>query len=75
VFKTAEKTCKHIAPFSLAKPGRESHQELLKQLQSAACMRSPGYPNWPDQGIPAGVDTSSPQFQAAAKKCGLPLPP
>jgi hypothetical protein len=43
-------------------------------------MRSHGYPGWPDPVIqnglipnvvPAGIDLNSPQFQAAAKTCGL----
>ena len=47
-------------------------------------MRSHGYPTWPDptdqygyntQPLPpANIDTSSPQFQAAAKACGVSLP-
>jgi hypothetical protein len=43
------------------------------------CMRSHGYPDWPDPKltghgfrVPFGFDTSSPQFQAAARTCGLP---
>jgi len=53
--------------------------------QFVQCMRSHGYPTWPDPSDqngyntqplpPANIDTSSPQLQAAAKACGMFLPP
>ncbi len=52
---------------------------MLRQgVRFAACMRAHGYPTYPDQAVrngmiatfdPPGVDTSSPQFQAAQKTC------
>src|SRR5487761_1393151 len=48
-------------------------------LKAARCMRSHGYPNWPDPTVqnglvpnfvPAGIDVNSPHFQATAKACG-----
>jgi hypothetical protein len=79
-FEAARKACKHLASFFLPSgtPSRPSHQQFLQELKSVDCLRSHGYPNWPDpptrmlvgQVIPVGVDTSSPQFQAAVKKCG-----
>jgi hypothetical protein len=78
VFKAAEKACLHLAPFFSGTPPRVSHQQFLKELKSVDCLRSHGYPNWPDpphvlgQTMPVGVDTSSPQFKAAVKKCGMP---
>jgi len=62
------------------------HKQFVQLLKQAACMRSHGYPDWPDpsmgpngQGImdpgpPPGVDTNSPRLQAAAKACGESLP-
>jgi hypothetical protein len=50
---------------------------------AAQCMRSHGYPAWPDptdqngsntQAIPAGIDMNSPQYQTAARACGVSLP-
>jgi len=77
-FKAAYQKCQRLAPFSL-NPPRASHQQFLKLLKSAACMRSHGYPDWPDPSparpgfrVPASIDTNSSQFQAAAKTCGLP---
>jgi hypothetical protein len=77
-FAAAERACQYLAPFRL-RPPRETRQEFLRALRSAECMRSHGYPAWPDPKltehglrVPVGFDTSSPQFQAAAKTCGLP---
>jgi hypothetical protein len=70
-----------LLPFGNAQ-GTETHQEFLNALKGAECMRSHGYPNWPDPNpnvagvwVPTGVDTKSPQFQSAAKTCGVPMPP
>jgi hypothetical protein len=56
----------------------------------ARCMRTHGYPNWPDPSasrtgpmggvvngndIPPNIDTSAPQFRSAAKACGEAVPP
>lgn len=80
-FQSAQKACQHLLPFGNAQ-GTETHQEFLSALKSASCMRSHGYPNWPDPNpnvlyvsLPAGVDTNSTQFRAAAKTCGVPVPP
>jgi hypothetical protein len=80
-FKSALKACQRLLPFGNAQ-GSETHQQFLNAIRSAACMRSHGYPNWPDPNpdvsgvwLPAGVDTKSPQFQAAAKTCGVSVPP
>ena len=68
-FQTAQKACQHLLPFGNAQ-GTETHQEFLNALKSAACMRSHGYPNWPDPNpnvagvsVPTGVDTKSTQFR------------
>ena len=51
---------------------------LAGDLKEAACLRTHGYPNFPDptmsHGHPvllpaAGTDTSSPQLQAAVRTC------
>jgi hypothetical protein len=81
VVQAAQKTCKHLLGLP-SSPPHESHQQFLRAVKSAECMRSHGYPNWPDPNptvpvhfIPAGVNTNSPQFQAAAKSCGEPDSP
>lgn len=76
-FEAAQKACQRLDP--MGTPSSVTHQQFLKALRSAQCMRSHGYSNWPDPNpnqrgfrVPVSIDTSSPQFQAAAKACGLP---
>jgi hypothetical protein len=76
-FDAAEKACQHLDP--MGTPSSVTHQQFLTALRSAECMRSHGYPAWPDPNpnrrgfrVPVDIDTTSPQFQAAAKTCGLP---
>lgn len=84
-FQSAMKSCRHI--LGIHPPSQAvQHKQFDQALKQAACMRSHGYPSWPDpsvgpngQGImmpgpPTGVDTSSPQFQKAAKTCGVGVP-
>jgi hypothetical protein len=80
-FQAAQKACQHLLPFGNAQ-GTETHQDFLNAVKSAECMRSHGYPSWPDPDpnvagvwVPTGVDTKAPQFQSAAKTCGVPVPP
>jgi hypothetical protein len=77
-FAAARKACAHLLP-AAAQGGTVPRQQLNRELKSAACMRAHGYPAYPDpkvqngadwQQLPAGIDTSSPRFQAAAKACG-----
>jgi hypothetical protein len=77
-FEAAQKACQHLYPGGMTPPSG-THQEFLRALRSAECMRSHGYPDWPDPDptrlgfrVPVSIDTNSPQFQAAAKTCGLP---
>jgi hypothetical protein len=80
-FQSAQKACRHLLPFGNAS-GSPTHQEFLSAVKAAQCMRSHGYPSWPDPNpnangvsLPAGVDANSTQFQAAAKTCGVSVPP
>ena len=82
-FQSADQACRYLFPGTQPDTG-EQHQQFLKGLETARCMRAHGYPDWPDpqqgnggnfQYVPTGADTHSPQFQAAAKKCGVSLPP
>lgn len=84
-FQSAMQSCRHL--LGIRPPSQAvEHKQFDQLLRAAACMRSHGYPDWPDpslgpngQGImdpgpPAGVDTNSPRLQAAAKACGEGLP-
>lgn len=78
-FLAAQKACTYLLPFSGGLTGSGTggtHQQFLQALKVVTCMRSHGYPTWPDPindhvMFPAGVDTHSTQFQASAKTCGL----
>jgi hypothetical protein len=78
---SAQKACQHLLPRHNLPTAGELHQQFVQALKTARCMRSHGYPNWPDPteqngGVPnfipasAGIDVNSRQFQAAAKTCG-----
>jgi hypothetical protein len=84
-FQSGMKACFHL--LGIRPPSQAvQHKQFVQLLKEAACMRSHGYPDWPDpslgpngQGImdpgpPSGVDVNSPQLQAAAKTCGESLP-
>ena len=83
-FAPAMQACQHLLPHGTPPSAAELHQAFLQGLKAARCMRSHGYPTWPDptqqygyntQPLPpADIDTSSAQFQAAAKACGMFLP-
>jgi hypothetical protein len=80
-FQSGMKSCRHI--LGIHPPSQAvQHKEFEQLLKTAACMRTHGYPTYPDpslgpngQGIingpPSGVDTNSPQFLKAAKECGM----
>jgi hypothetical protein len=82
-FQSAMKACRHVV--GIAPPSAAlQHKQFVQLLKSAACMRSHGYPDWPDPsmgpnggimdpGPPSGVDVNSPRLQAAAKACGESL--
>jgi hypothetical protein len=61
-------------------------QDMHKALDAAICMRQHGVPGFPDPtatttgsgvnwpALPAGIDPTAPQYQAAAQACGQPGP-
>jgi hypothetical protein len=73
-YEGAQKTCGYLQPSVFSStPPQQSHQQFVAQLKFAECMRSHGYPNFPDPTkhgvIPAGIDVNTLQFQAAVKEC------
>jgi hypothetical protein len=76
-FSTAMKACKHLLPGG--GPGQMTRQQINQMVKFAACMRSHGYPAYPDpvvqnggvdeQPLPSSIDTSSAQFQQAEQTC------
>lgn len=77
-FTSALKACGPLP--SDVTPAQE-HQEYLKSVKAAICMRTNGVPNYPDPKLIDGtidhnfnpdlnISPSSPAFERAAKKCG-----
>ncbi len=83
-FGPAFKTCQHLLPPAQPHDAAQDHQALAQALQYATCMRSHGFPSFPDPtalpggGIayepPAGFDPDSPLAQAADKTCNHGAP-
>jgi len=76
-FSGAMKSCKHLLPGGGPHP--MTRQQINNLVKFAACMRSRGYPDYPDpiaqngrveeQPLPSNIDTSSAQFQTAQQTC------
>jgi hypothetical protein len=76
-FGTAMKACKHLLPGG--GPGQMTRQQINNLVKFAACMRTHGFPDYPDpvvqngrvgeQPLPSDIDTSSAQFEAAQQTC------
>jgi hypothetical protein len=76
-FDTAMKACKHLLPGG--GPSHLTRQQIDAMVKFAACMRSHGFPDYPDpivrnggveeQPLPSSIDTSSAQFQQAQQTC------
>jgi len=82
-FKSAMSSCKSDLPNGGHPTAAQTAQARSKALAMARCMRTHGVPNFPDPTFQtgpnggvgvriggAGIDPSSPAFQAAAKDCG-----
>lgn len=75
-YQAAENACASLSPVGNLSP-QQQRQALSQLLKVSACMRSHGYPTFPDptfgsDGIVlhiVGFDRSSPQFQAALRTC------
>jgi hypothetical protein len=83
-FEPAMKACQRWLPHGTPPSAAEQHQAFVQGVKAARCMRTHSYPDWPDPQAgpgynfqplpPPSIDTSSPQFQAAAKACGVSFP-
>jgi hypothetical protein len=70
----ANDACRHL--LSSGSPGtpQQRQQKFAFALKVARCLRTHGYPGFPDptasgQSVPPGIDTQSPQFQAVETTC------
>jgi hypothetical protein len=77
--RSARAACVHLLPkYGLTMTPAQQEQQQRRQLAFAACMRRRGFANFPDgwsgnvgQLLNAGIDPSSPRFNAALTKCGF----
>jgi hypothetical protein len=77
-FQAAMSACRHLVGGPAGPPPGLTAAQLRGLVKAAACVRAHGYPTFPDPTVhgaltswaaPAGVDTSSPQFQSALRTC------
>ena len=79
-FGPAMQACQHLLPHGTPPSAAELHQEFIQGLKAARCMRSHGYPTWPDPTDqygyntqllpPANIDTSSGSSRRRPKRAG-----
>ena len=77
-YQPASSACGHLLP-SQPLTAAQKQEHVRQALQFAACMRSHGYPNYPDPIVRnggaavglgfGGIDQSSPRFHGAAQAC------
>jgi hypothetical protein len=73
--------CKHLLPASPAAPTITA-ADRADYLEAAACMRSHGFPNFPDPtfqngvqtNVPSSINQDSPPFKSAATICTKLIP-
>ena len=76
-FQAAQKTCAHLANGPAPAGQQSQSQNAAQALKFAACMRSHGFPHFPDPGSNGaisgnsgdGINQQSPQYQSAQKTC------
>jgi hypothetical protein len=73
-FKAASRACHSLQPAG-ANPPAQSAQELATDVKFADCMRSHGYPSFPDPdsrgvfNLPPAINPNSAQFGSATNAC------
>jgi hypothetical protein len=77
-FSSAMKACHSVDP--VAPPPAASHKQFETLLREAECMRTHGFPTYPDPTeangrltevpLPSSIDQNSPEFLKAQKTCG-----
>jgi hypothetical protein len=76
-FQAAAQACKALSPASVAISPAEQAERQAALVKYAKCMRAHGVPDFPDPGVNGtfdvgGIDTGSPEVQAADKACSSP---
>jgi hypothetical protein len=76
-FQAAQKACAHLANGPAPNGQQSQAQNMAAALKFASCMRSHGFPNFPDPNSNGaitgnssdGINPASPQYQSAQKTC------
>ena len=76
-FQAAQRSCAHLANGPSSSGQQSQSQNVTAALKFASCMRSHGFPNFPEPGSNGaisgnsadGVNPASPQYQSAEKTC------
>lgn len=76
-FQAADKPCQKLLPPSPPEPAAQQQKEYRKALKFATCLRSHGFPSFPDPtpipyvgfDRPKDIDVNSTQFQSARRTC------
>jgi hypothetical protein len=82
--QVANSICRHLEPGGGAPNSAAERQTVNKLLKLVQCMRTHGWPNFPDPKVSggsitlglanAGIDFNSPQFQTAERACKSLIP-
>ena len=77
-YQSATSACGHLLPSQPLTPAQK-HQHVVQALKFATCMRSNGYPDFPDPVVKnggtavgfgfAGIDTNTQEFHQAWRAC------
>jgi hypothetical protein len=72
-YQAANQACQRLLPGGSAEQ-HQSPQEIAKEAKLATCMRSHGYPTFPDPNSQgafdfSGIDRNAPAFQSALTTC------
>jgi hypothetical protein len=74
--QTAQKACEHLLPNGGAPSGGQQGQSVATALKISQCMRTHGYPNFPDPSANGsldlagtGINTKTSAFQSAIQTC------
>ena len=84
-YQKAQAACGKLLPAGIRQPGKSTitPADQNDYLKAVACIRSHGYPTFPDPtfnggGVqmptPSGIDENSPQFQKAIATCRTLIP-
>lgn len=76
-FQAAQKSCAYLANGPQPGGQQSQSQSMAAALKFASCMRSHGFPDFPDPNANGaitgnsgnGINTASPQYQSAQKTC------